>query len=170
MNRLYLKRTSVLLAVLVSGLTLVLSANLAVRSNNASAASVLTTPMPTQTQAPYEPTLYISFREGAPGSIFTLTGLGFHDVPNDPVTITVNGQYVGTISGSSGWFVFLLDTTNADEGLYIVVVQTPGVTTSEYFRLDANEPLRQPINTGPTFMIPAGIAFISQQFLPAVMK
>jgi hypothetical protein len=171
MNKLNLHNALFLFTGLLTGITLILYSNLTIGLKQELDASAMVAPTPTQTPgSPYEPTLNISFREGAPASIFTFSGLGYEFVPNDPVIITVNGQYIATISGSAGWFVFLLDTSNADDGLYMVHVQTPGLEKTEYFKLEANQPLRQPINTGPRFMIPAGSAFTNQKLLPVIRR
>jgi hypothetical protein len=169
MNKLNLHAALFLCTSLLTGLTLILNANLRARLDQLPGAEVTIAPTPTQTPASYDPILYISFREGAPGSIFTLTGLSYRDVPNNPVTILVNGRNLGTLDGSQGWFVFLLNTKDAEEGVYMVHVQTPGMEKTESFRLDPDEPLRPPINPGPEFMIPAGIAFTNQELLPAAM-
>jgi hypothetical protein len=142
MNKLNLHAALFLCTSLLTGLTLILNANLRARLDQLPGAEVTIAPTPTQTPASYDPILYISFREGAPGSIFTLTGLSYRDVPN---------------------------TKDAEEGVYMVHVQTPGMEKTESFRLDPDEPLRPPINPGPEFMIPAGIAFTNQELLPAAM-
>jgi hypothetical protein len=170
MNKLNLHAALFLCTGLLTGLTLILNANLKARLDQLPGAEATTAPTPTQTPASYNPILYISFREGAPGSIFTLTGLSYRDVPNNPVTILVNGRNLGSLDGSQGWFVFLLNTKDAEDGLYMVHVQTPDLEKTEFFRLDPNEPLRQPINSGPEYMIPAGIDFTKQELLPAVLR
>jgi hypothetical protein len=170
MNKFNLHNALFLVIGLLTGFILILTVNWTDRLKQAPGASAMALPSPTMTPASYDPILYISFREGAPGSIFTFTGGSYHDIPNNPVTIMVNGRNIGAIDGSLGWFVFLLDTANADEGLYIVHVQTPGLEKTEFFKLDASQPVRQPINIGPELMIPAGIGFTHQQCLPVVMR
>jgi hypothetical protein len=171
MNKLNLHTALFLFTGLLTGLTLILNANLKARLDQLPGAEATIAPTPTITPgSPFEPTLNISFREGAPGSIFSFTGLGYYYVPNDPVIITVNGQYISTISGSAGFFDFNLKTSNAENGLYMVHVQTPGLERTEFFKLDPNEPVRQPINSGPEYTIPAGIAFTNQELLPVVMR
>ncbi len=171
MNKLYLHTALILCTGLLTGLTLILNANLNARLDQLPGVQATTAPTPTITPgSPYEPTLNISFREGAPGSIFSFTGLGYEFLPSDSVIITINGQSIGTIVGSSGWYVFLLDTKDAEDGIYMVHVQTPGLEKTESFRLDPSEPIRQPIISGPKYTIPAGIAFKNQELLPAVMR
>lgn len=128
------------------------------------------TPRPTQTAIPNGPTLYISFQEGAPGSMFSLTGLSFRPV-SPQVTILVNGVFIGAIPGSQGWFVFYLDTTNAPEGLYIVVTQTETITRSVSFLLDNTLPIRPRVELGPgaIFPLPYGIP-VGRLFLPFLAK
>jgi hypothetical protein len=129
---------------------------------------------PTATPAPYEPTLYISYRDGAPGSIFTLSGLGF--IPGEQVIVTINGSFIASIEVQSGrWFSLHLDTAQAEEGLYIIVGQSPSAQDSERFTLDSNEPVRQPLEGtlfigAPTYLVPAGIAFTNYLFLPVIAR
>ena len=112
MNKLNLRVVLFIYTGLLTGLTLILNADMTSRLKQVSGVSTMTVPTPTITPgSPYEPTLNISFREGAPGSIFSFTGLGYEFVPADPIIITVNGQHISTISGSSGWYDFLLNTS-----------------------------------------------------------
>jgi hypothetical protein len=170
MNKFNLHHALFLFTGLLTGFTLILTVNWTDRLKKMPGASAMAAPSPTITPASYDPILYISFREGAPGSIFTFTGGSYRDIPNNPVTIQVNGRTIGPIDGSQGWFVFLLDTANAEEGIYIVHVQTPGLEKTEFFRLDASQSVRQPINSGPKLMMPAGIGFTHQHWLPVVMR
>jgi hypothetical protein len=170
MNKLNLHNVLILFTGLLTGVTVILYENWSSWLKQAPNASAMVAPSPTLTPASYDPILYISFREGAPGSIFTFTGEGYHDIPNNPVTIWVNGRKIGTMDGSLGWFVFMLDTANADEGLYVVHVRTPGLEKTEFFRLDASLLVCQPKNIGTKFMIPAEIGFTRQKFLPVVMR
>jgi hypothetical protein len=125
---------------------------------------------------PNGPTLYISFRQGAPASKFTFTGLSFP--AGEPVSILVNTRPITTMQamlGPSTWFIFHLDASQANEGLYIVTSQTQSVARSESFILDANEPVREPLTgtvfaDAPVYPVPANIAFTSQSFLPLIMK
>jgi hypothetical protein len=123
---------------------------------------------PTPTPEPIKPTLHISYREGAPGSVFTLTGLRFPR--SDQVAIQVNGHPISAVSSSSGWFRFLLDTANADEGFYIVTTQIQSATAFEFFVLDSGESVREPQDDGPEFPVPPGIAFANRMFLPSIVN
>lgn len=122
------------------------------------------------TPAPYEATLYISYREGAPESVFTLSGSMF---PRDAqVSILANGRLLATLdakSGSSNWFQINIDTENAAEGLYILQATSNTVQDSERFRLDEDEPHREPwVEDVQTVWVPAGIAYTERLFLPVV--
>ena len=143
-------------------------------ANTSNALVVAATPTPTR--MPNGPTLYVSYREGAPGSVFTLTG---HQFPaGEQVSIWINGRFIAAleaVGGSSNWFIFHLDTTDANEGLYIVTAQTQSVVTRESFFLDSQEPVREPntgpiFDTAPVFLVPVDIAFTSQSFLPLIIK
>lgn len=134
-------------------------------------------PIPTSTPIPEGPTLHISYQEGAPGSIFTLSGLAFP--PDQAQSVWVNGHLMTVMAPNPGqyetWFIFHLDTQQADEGKYSVMVQTQSVTRLARFLLDANEPVREPIrgsvfDRAPVFSVPPGIAFSHRLFLPLIMK
>lgn len=116
----------------------------------------------------YPPTLTTNFTSGAPDSFFTITGTRFPE--NDTATITVNGQELGSVStDADGAFIFLLSTTNADEGSYFVTASVnPSATVS--FALDSNEPLRPQDGVGSIFNVPAGIAFTESVFLPIILR
>ena len=115
-----------------------------------------------------EPFVGINFSNGAPGSFFTLTAAVFP--ANSNASIFVNNQLLGSIpTGADGSFTFLLSTTNADEGFYVVRVEAGG-TASTSFTLAASEPLRSQDGTGSTFNVPAGIAFTEFAYLPFIQK
>jgi len=103
-----------------------------------------------------------------------LSGLSYP--AGEDVSVWVNGHFIAAIEavpGSSNWFIFHLDTAQANEGLHIVVAQTQSVTTAERFVLDNTEPVRQPtegpvFDDAPVFQVPAGVAFSSHGFLPFI--
>ena len=81
-----------------------------------------------QTQIPAH--LTINYSSGAPGSYFTITGSNFP--PDNTVTITINGNLLGTVpTDPSGSFIFILETNpTTDEGFYSVTVSVnPSATT-----------------------------------------
>lgn len=112
--------------------------------------------------------LAINYTTGAPNSFFTLTGSNF---PGDNMaTILVNGYTLGTVpADSSGDFVFLLNTDQADEGYYIVTA-TVNPSVSVIFMLDSTEPIRSQEGSGTIFNIPGGIAYTHIVYLPLVRK
>jgi hypothetical protein len=114
------------------------------------------------------PTLAINYSSGRPGSFFTLTGSGFpHD---DTATIIVNGlTLTDTLSvDSSGGFVFLLDTSQADAGYYsVTALVNPSAMTS--FALDPNLPLRPQEGSGPILDVPSGIAW-KALYVPLILR
>jgi len=129
-------------------------------------------PPPTSTPAPFNPTLYISYWEGAPGSILTLIGHSFP--PEEIAVISLNGQVLGQIN-TQYEFAFHLDTSGAEEGLYIIVAQTQTASDNEHFVLDANELVRLPhelpwAKDAPTFIVPNDCAFTHQLFLPMIVR
>jgi photosystem II stability/assembly factor-like uncharacterized protein len=118
--------------------------------------------------SPPSASLSINYTNGAPGSFFTLTGANFP--ANSTATITINGQEVGTVpTDSSGGFVFLLNTDQADKGHYVVTATVnPSASTS--FVLDPDDPTRSQESNGTIFNVPAGIAFTHVVYLPLVNR
>jgi hypothetical protein len=124
-------------------------------------------PAPTLTPYPDYPAIHLSYREGAPGSIIQVTALNLPE--SDQVSITLNGRFIGAVA-DAGWATFQLDTTYADEGLYLLVVEAGSVDVVELFALDAEQPWRESENWGAVFYVPRGIAFTDQQFLAFIAK
>lgn len=88
------------------------------------------------------PTLTVNYFDGAPGSWFTFTG---GDYPaSTTVTLAVNGRVLGTVpTDASGDLVFLVSTTDADEGGYIVTATAHSSATAR-FVLDSDSAVRPP--------------------------
>jgi uncharacterized protein YkwD len=119
----------------------------------------------------YEPStspgISLNHQTGQPGSFFKVTGQNFP--PNITVTITVNGQEVGTVnSDGSGGFVFSLQTSaSAQEGVYAISVN--GAAT---YWLDSSAPLwsKDP-DGGETIQVPDSIAPYSNfVYLPLILR
>lgn len=176
-----LKRSIVAGAIVVLCIVMISNTSQATQSvRNIQANSLIGThnlaPMVTSTPAPNGPTLYISFKQGAPTSKFTFAGLQFP--ANESVSVLVNSHPITTmqaVPGPSNWFVFHLDTALANEGWYIVTAQTQSATRNESFVLDSKYPVREPLTgtiyiDAPVFLIPPNIAYISQSFLPLITK
>jgi hypothetical protein len=64
----------------------------------------------------------------------------------------------------------VLDTTDADEGLYIVVAATPTASAAQFFTVNVNQRVRDLVWDGPIFPVPAGIAFSERWLLPLVSR
>jgi len=113
-------------------------------------------------------TLDINYSSGAPGSFFTLTGENFPI--NSTVWVSVNGRLLGTVqSDSQGSFTFLLDTSQANEGIYFVDASVnPSVRVR--FDLDASEPSRTQEGSGTIFEVPEGIQFVDLVYIPLVIR
>ncbi|MBU0511336.1 MAG: calcium-binding protein [Chloroflexi bacterium] len=115
-----------------------------------------------------EANLTINFPDGAPGSYFTVTGIGFP--ANDTATINVNGHELETVPVDAiGGFSFIFSTTNADEGIYMITASVNPSATTQLI-LDAAEPIRPQEGTGSIIDIPEGIAFTNQIFLPLLQR
>ena len=109
----------------------------------------------------------------APGSVITVTGTNFH--PGRIIKIMINGIHLGSTccNDSNGSFVFLLNTAQADEGSYLLVIEefTTGLPkTSASFELSSNEPIYPQEGSGYVWDLPSGIAFTSFSYLPFIRK
>jgi photosystem II stability/assembly factor-like uncharacterized protein len=115
----------------------------------------------------YVPSLEINYTTGAPGSFFTIIGDNYP--PDSTIKISVNNQLLGTVqSDPSGALEFLFETSQADEGTYIVdAAVNPGASVR--FKLNSNDPLRPQEGSGPIIEIPAGIA-IDFIYLPLIIE
>ncbi len=110
--------------------------------------------------------LAINYPNGAPGSFFTLTG---GDFPmNTEVAIFANGTSLGSVmSDGAGLWTAVLDTTNADTGLYqVTAIANRSATVTLTLNTDA--PLRPQEGDGPIVTVPPGIAWQEFLFLPIV--
>lgn len=108
----------------------------------------------------------INYRLGAPGSYFTLAGRAF---AGEWVNVLVNGVNLGSVApGSSGDISFLLLTSAADEGAYVVRVDAANASEMTAFRLDSQQPMRPQEGNGPIFDVPAGISLSRINWLPAI--
>lgn len=111
--------------------------------------------------------LEINYDTGSPGSFFTVNGSNFSQ--DDTVSILANGTLIGTVNADiNGDLVFLISTTDADTGFYIIstnIIDGPQVS----FRLSDDAPLRLQEGEGPIFPLPAGIAY-QRIHLPFINK
>jgi len=74
-----------------------------------------------------------------------------------------------TAVNENGRFLFILSTTNADEGTYFVTASVNPSTTKK-FTLNAADPMRPQEDSGDTFDVPAGIAFNQFVYLPSILR
>jgi hypothetical protein len=119
--------------------------------------------------APPPPALSINYSAGSPGSYFTITGTNYP--PDQNVVVVVNGQVLTDIlaADSSGSIVFLLNTSSADPGKYIVTVTDAKALWVDFF-LDSADPVRPQEGSGPIFNIPVGIALTKSIYLPLTQR
>lgn len=110
--------------------------------------------------------LSINYASGKPGSFFTIQGANYPI--SSTVTITVNGQVLGTVpTDAHGDLSFSLSTDQADPGPYIVDASAnPG--SAIRFVLDPSKPLRQQAGPGPIFDVPGGL--VQHVYLPLILK
>ena len=114
------------------------------------------------------PLLAVNYADGRPGSFFTFTGANFP--PNSTASLIVNGFTLTNALAidSSGGFLVLLNTSQADPGYYSVTAAVnPSATTS--FVLDPNWALRPQEGDGPIANVPSGIAW-KVQYLPLIRR
>lgn len=141
---------------------------------------------PTSICEPPAPVLSINHSTGKPGSYFTVTGVNFP--PSKIVSIQINGETITTpviSADSSGNLSFILDTSNAGPGVYLVTVTSKeSATTSgqqwgaasnesltKSFELDPSYPLREKEGNGPVILVPSTVEAIEEQiFNPLVLR
>jgi hypothetical protein len=117
---------------------------------------------------PDQPALAINYQTGQPGSFFTLTGSNF--AANAMSEVSVNGSVLGNVtSDSGGELLFLLTTSNADEGFYAVTASA-NPSASAGFLLDSVAPLRSQEDSGTEFDVPAGISLTEFLYLPIIYR
>jgi hypothetical protein len=118
---------------------------------------------------PTSPLLVSNHPAGKKGSFFTLSASGFP--ANTQANIQINGYtFSSTIPvNASGVFTVVLNTDNADNGLYIVTARVnPEATTS--LVITDSAPLQPQVGDGISLSIPASIAFNKQVYLSIVLR
>jgi hypothetical protein len=99
--------------------------------------------------------LTIDYASGKPGSFFTLSGANYP--ANSAAAITINGAALGSVPvDASGELLFLLDTSQADEGEYVVTASV-NPSAAEKFVLDSSKLLRPQAGQGTIFNVPGGL-------------
>ena len=116
--------------------------------------------------APPAAALTVNYASGRPGSFFTLEGANLP--PNDLVAITANGALLGTVpTDVSGELLFLLTTSQADEGPYRVTAAV-NPNASAWFVLDSDKPVRAQEGQGTVLNLPGGL--VTRIYLPLVQR
>jgi photosystem II stability/assembly factor-like uncharacterized protein len=118
-------------------------------------------------------TIAFNHSSSAPGSVITVTGTNFH--PGRSIKIMINGINLGSTccNDSNGSFVFLLNTAQADEGRYLLVIEELATwlpKTLAFFELSSNEPTYPQEGSGYVWDLPSGIAFTNFIYLPFIRK
>lgn len=109
-----------------------------------------------------------NYTTGAPGSYLNLAGNGYP--PNQTGTLTINGNIAGDIlTDGNGEFIVTLTTSNADEGIYIVVASV-NPSASTRFVLDNSAEIRPRDGSYPILEVPLGIAFTREIYLPLIQR
>jgi alpha-tubulin suppressor-like RCC1 family protein len=109
--------------------------------------------------------LEINYTAGYPGSYFTLHGGNFAGVSEAVIRVN-NVQLNPTMqTDSNGGLIFLLDSSLAEPGGYVVSVEA-GETRNMLFHVDLNEPLHAIEDSGPIYQIPGDIALTFASYLP----
>lgn len=93
---------------------------------------------------------------GMPGSFFTITGFNFP--PDSTVTVLANSQVLGSVqTDGAGGLVFLIDSTGADPGFYLISTDVPDSPVIR-ISLSVDELLHAQEGEGTIFTLPSGIA------------
>ncbi|MEW5868277.1 MAG: right-handed parallel beta-helix repeat-containing protein [Chloroflexota bacterium] len=110
--------------------------------------------------------LAINYTSGRPGSFFTIEG--FHFPADSTAAITLNGHALGSVpTDETGSLKFLLDTQQADAGLYTVTASVNPSASLGFF-LDASRRIHPQEGQGTIFNVPGGIS--SRLYLPLVSR
>jgi hypothetical protein len=109
--------------------------------------------------------LEINYPTGSPGSFFTITGKNF--AANTSVILLVNNYPLKTslTTNPPGELAFVLDTSSADAGGYVVTVQA-GKTQNISFHLEWEAETHAQEDDEPVFYVPGGIAMTWTGYLP----
>ncbi|MCI0394029.1 MAG: hypothetical protein L0332_23205 [Chloroflexi bacterium] len=112
----------------------------------------------------YDATLAVNYANGQPGSYFAFAGSGYP--ANSEATITVNGDFLGTVTtDSNGNLAFNVNTNNAPPGNYAVTATVnANATATATFELQNGAPLRQLEGEGPIFYV------VPTLYLPAIRR
>jgi hypothetical protein len=114
--------------------------------------------------------LIINYPSGAPGSFFTLTGVGFS--ASDQADLLINDQVLTTTLeiNPTGGFIFFLDTSGADAGYYRIRVEGV-VSASASFFLHPFTEVHAQEGGGTTYIVPPGITLpYTNTLLPLVHR
>jgi CSLREA domain-containing protein len=115
------------------------------------------------------PQILLDYTDGAPGSFFTLTGLGYP--PESHAVLTINGHVFTepVLTSPEGEFRLLLDTSQSGSGYYMLTVWV-GESASALFHLEDGLPLHPQDGEGPVYPLPGGIAYAPPLYLPLVIR
>ena len=117
---------------------------------------------------PPNPVLMINYANGAPGSFFTFNGSNFP--ANSIASITINGYYLGSVpTDSTGNLIFLLSTSQADEGEYQVTASASPSAASVSFVLNTQHNTHLHEGNGMIFNVPGGL-IPHFQYLPLILR
>ncbi|NJK81522.1 MAG: hypothetical protein HC914_17230, partial [Chloroflexaceae bacterium] len=137
-----------------------------------------TTPTATTTGTPNAPELTINVTDGRPGSTFIIEARNFP--ANASLSVLINGTAmdVALNTDADGTVILVLDTTNADPGVYVVIVRVnsglaQAIERQVTFTLREDAPLRtsEPIDGAVEVAVPPGLAQDEQRvYLPLVIR
>ena len=101
----------------------------------------------------YDPDLDVNHNDGASGSIFAFTGVGYP--ANSLATVYVNGAEIGHVNtNNNGVLTFMIDSAGAPEARYFVTAAVDNnASDTKDFDIESDEPLWPPPPgfPGPTF-------------------
>ena len=117
----------------------------------------------------YDPNLDVNHNDGASGSIFAFTGVGYP--ANSVATVYVNGNEIGhVLTNSNGVLAFMMDSAGAPQARYFITAAVDNnASDTKDFDVDNGEPMwpAPPGFPGPTFPVmgnPNLVADMTYQF------
>jgi hypothetical protein len=125
------------------------------------------------------PQLAINYETGAPGSSFSITGVGFP--ANQQVSVQVNGQTLGTATTDDigGFLIQIISAPTNNTGYYAVLISVApddnraslaaGESAGTAFVLRADAPLRAREGEATAFNLPDGLAQ-QRLYLPLIKR
>ncbi len=119
----------------------------------------------------YDPNLNVNHNDGASGSIFAFTGVGYP--ANSLATVYVNGSEIGHVmTNNNGVLTFMIDSAGAPQARYFITAAVGNnASDTKDFDVDNGKPLWPPPMgfPGPTFPLMGNPALVADMTYEYVM-